>query len=89
MTQIKVDAATVAQLSGIADREVELCDAEGNVIGWYAPARRQPTMQELIDSCPYSEEELQRSVEEHQQRVKNGEKTGRTWAEIRKDLKAL
>ena len=80
MTQVTIDATTAALLTSVQG-EVELCDAAGKVLGWYSPAPPKPTLQELIDSCPTSEEELQR-------RVREESGSGRTWAEIRRDLVA-
>jgi len=84
MTRITIDAQTVALLESVGG-EVEVCDAAGNVLGWYAPAKsseKKPTLQELMDSCPTSEEELQR-------RLRKEKGQGRTWQEIRKDLEAM
>ena len=80
MTRVTIDAATAALLTSV-DGEVELLDSSGNLLGWYAPAPAKPTLQELIDSCPISEEELQRRSQEERG-------LGRTWAEIRRDLEA-
>lgn len=80
MTKVTIDAPTAALLAKL-DGEVQLCDAEGNLLGWYAPAR-QPTMQEVIDSCPLSEEEAFQVLEEQR-------KNARSWADIKKDLEAL
>jgi hypothetical protein len=79
MTKVTIDASTAALLTSV-DGEVELLDSSGNLLGWYAPAPAKPTLQELIDSCPLSEEELQRRSQERG--------LGRTWAEIRRDLEA-
>lgn len=81
MTQVTVNAATAAQLLAILDKEVELCDSEGKVIGWYAP-KRNVTMKEVIDSCPSTEEELEQQLREY-------DGSGRSWAEIRKDLESM
>lgn len=84
MTRITLDPQTVALLETVSG-EVEVCDAAGNVLGWYAPAKsgdKKPTIQEVIDSCPISEEELER-------RVRDESGKGRTWQEIKKDLEAM
>ena len=81
MTRVTIDATTAAKLTAIADQEIVLCDEAGNVVGWYAPARPRPTMRQVIDSCPTSEQELQRRLEEEKD-------SGRCWAEIRKDLES-
>lgn len=81
MTKVTIDENTAAALATLKGQEFELCDEEGNVVGWYAPARSKPTLQELLESCPTSEEELQRRVREE------GD-SGRTWTEIRRDLEA-
>jgi hypothetical protein len=80
MTRVTIDAATAALLTSV-DGDVELLDSSGNLLGWYSPAPPKPTLQELIDSCPTSEEELQR-------RIREESGSGRTWAEIRRDLEA-
>ncbi len=82
MTRVTIDATTAAKLTAIPDKEIVLCDEAGNVVGWYAPARPQSTMQEVIDSCPTSEQELKRRLEEEKD-------TGRSWVDIRKDLETL
>lgn len=64
MTRATVDAATAAKLTSLKGKEIKLFDEAGNVVGWYAPARPNPTLQELIDSCPTSEEELDRLSKE-------------------------
>ena len=74
MTSVTIDAATAALLTSV-DGEVELLDSSGNLLGWYAPAPPKPTLQELIDSCPTSEEELQR-------RIREESGSGRTWVAV-------
>lgn len=80
MTRVTIDATTAALLTSVHG-EVELLDDSGNLLGWYAPAPPKPSLQELIDSCPISEEELRRRIEKERG-------LGRTWAEIRRDLEA-
>ncbi len=82
MTRATVDAATAAKLTALKGKEIKLFDEAGNVVGWYAPARPNPTLQELIDSCPTSDEEIER-------RLKEEGNSGRTWPEIRKDLESM
>jgi hypothetical protein len=85
MTRVTLDATTIAKLVSIPSAdpsaEVELCDESGNVVGWYAPARSDVSMQEVVQACPISEEEIQR-------RLREEGRLGRTWAEIRRDLES-
>jgi len=83
MTKVTIDATTAALLTTVHG-EVQLCDSSGNILGWYAPvvqSTSKPSHQELIDSCPTSEEELQRRIREEKE-------SGRSWADIRRDLGA-
>jgi hypothetical protein len=80
MTKLTVDETTAALFTNIQG-EVVICDATGHVLGWYAPASH-PTLQELIDSCPTSEKELLRRLQEERH-------TARTWPEIKRDLEAM
>ncbi len=84
MTKVTIDATTAALLATVHG-EVQICDSSGNILGWYAPvvpSSSQPTRQELIDSCPTSEEELQRRIREEKD-------SGRSWADIRRELGSM
>lgn len=80
MTRVTIDASTAAILAS-AEHALQLCDANGKVLGWFEPSPPQPTLQEVLDKCPTSEEEIERRIREELG-------TGRTWAEIRRDLEA-
>ena len=80
MTKLTLDSTTAALFTSV-DGEVQVCDAAGNVLGWYAPKKPDPTLQELIDSCPTPLEELER-------RAREEAGTGRTWPEIKRDLES-
>ncbi len=56
---------------------LELRDENGNVVGHYTPAFRPADADELMKTCPYSEEELEQFCREP---------GGRTLAEIWKSL---
>ena len=83
MTRITLDPQTIALLSS-AQGEVELCDAAGNLLGWYAPATGKPTLEQVMDSCPCNEEELAKHAEE----ARKNPEVGRSWQEIKRDLEA-
>jgi len=80
VTRVTIDTEMAVVLASLAGKEIELCDEAGNLVGWYAPARPKPTLQELIDSCPTSEEELDR-------RSRNLD-TGRPLADILGELES-
>jgi len=83
MTKVTLNADMVAKLSAL-DQPVELRDEAGALLGWYQPQVQlgpQPTREELLASCPISEEELDR-------RSANRE-TGRPLVDVLRDLEAL
>ncbi|MBP85993.1 MAG: hypothetical protein CMJ64_04630 [Planctomycetaceae bacterium] len=77
MTQITVDAELAAKLLS-AGAHVEIVDEAGNRLGDF---QRQLTWDELMATCPYTQEEL----EEFRQQAG----TGRPLADIVRDLEKL
>jgi hypothetical protein len=75
MVRIQLEPEVLSKLRSAGDR-VEIIDEAGAVVGWYEPLRGIP--QELLDSCPYSDEELAEFARDPG--------PGRTLAEILRDL---
>jgi hypothetical protein len=86
MTKVTLDEALRAKLNGLGD-EVEICDADGQPVGYFVPAARYTAVMTerkwhydyVMKKCPISDEELER-----RRREEKGK--GRTLAEIWKDL---
>ena len=58
------DAAAKLRTATVA---TQICDDKGNVLGVYTPqagGERNPTLQEVLDKCPTSEEEIERRRQE-------------------------
>jgi hypothetical protein len=73
---VVIDADLRARLRGL-NMPLELLDETGHVLGHFTPAFRPADADELMKSCPYSEEELEQF---------RREPGGRTLAEIWKSL---
>ncbi len=88
MKRVTLDQARLAEL-GDGSEELEVCDADGQPVGYFVPAarytaimtERQRVYDWVIKSCPVSEEELKRRGHEA-----NGK--GRSTAEILRELAA-
>jgi len=59
MTQIQVDQALQQKLGGL-DEAVELCGADGKILGRYLPENEYRAMLYGSVDIPYSEEEIAR-----------------------------
>ncbi|MGL4512889.1 MAG: hypothetical protein ACRCT8_07335 [Lacipirellulaceae bacterium] len=77
MVRIQLEPDVLSKLRSAGDR-VEIIDEAGAVVGWYEPLRRIP--QEVLDSCPYTDEELAEFAKKAT--------TGRPLREILRDLGA-
>lgn len=77
MTKLTIDASSASKLFDLPG-PVQLCDEDGNVLGWYQPGILSEPPRSLNDIAPLSDEELDR-------RSKNRGK-GRPLKEIIRDL---
>lgn len=77
MTRIVLDSNVVNQFGAVQER-VEVCDANGRVIGYFRPAT-DPSLYRHI-KVPYTDAELKQFEEEP---------GGRTLDEIMRDLRGL
>ena len=59
MTQVQVDQALRQKLGGMAE-PVELCDANGAILGHYLPEAEYKKMRYGSIQIPYSDEEIAR-----------------------------
>jgi hypothetical protein len=86
MKRVTLDEARRAQVGG-GDEELEICDADGQPVGYFVPAARYAAIMTerkqmydwVMKRCPISDEELERRRREDQGK-------GRPLAEIWKDL---
>ncbi|HTQ41084.1 MAG TPA: hypothetical protein VMJ32_19015 [Pirellulales bacterium] len=74
MDKLTVDPTTVAKLADL-HFAVELCDASGQVLGWFQPAMTPEKYADL--DVPFTDEELEAA---------DNEEGGRTLKEILADL---
>jgi len=72
MNRITVSEGLITQLGGFT-QPVELCDAEGHMVGHFVPAEEGTSESGVAEDCPYSAEELDRM---------RGEEGGRGLSEI-------
>ncbi len=79
MTQMIIDATTAAKLKDIHER-IELRDEAGRIIGHFLPGPPRDENGQIIS--PFSDEEVLETF-----RMERG--TGRTWAEIKRDLETM
>jgi hypothetical protein len=79
MTQMIIDATTAAKLLDVHER-IELRDEAGRIIGHFLPGPPRDENGQII--APFSDEEVLETL-----RTERG--TGRTWAEIKRDLGAM
>jgi hypothetical protein len=77
MTQIQLSDDSVAQLASVTG-PVEVCNSQGQTVGYFTP-KADASLYANLD-LDITDEELDRS---------EAEPGGRTWAEIRADLKRL
>jgi hypothetical protein len=63
MGKVILDDALRAKLNGL-NEEIELCDELGRTVGHFLPADVYNHILYSSDGCPYSEEELQKSLQE-------------------------
>ena len=77
MTQIILDAATGTRFR-TADGPVQVCDADGQLLGYFTPAE---------NASVYEGVEPPTSIEELLRRANAG--GGRTWRDIKADLEKL
>jgi hypothetical protein len=73
-----IDATTAAKLLDVRER-IELRDEAGRIIGHFLPGPPRDENGQII--APFSDEEVLETL-----RKERG--TGRTWAEIKRDLEA-
>jgi hypothetical protein len=78
MTTITVTPELLKQLKGLAG-PLEFRDAEGHFLGAFQPSGEQPTYEQLMATCPYTEDEL-REIDRQPRDV------GRPLSEILEDL---
>ena len=74
MTRLVLDAATTEKLRAAQER-VQVCDAKGNVLGYFLPSSDRG-LYKILD-CPFTEEEIERA---------RNEPGGRSLGEILSDL---
>jgi hypothetical protein len=87
MHQIALDETLKAKLNGL-NEELEICDADGQAVGYFVPAARYTAVMTerkqfydwVMRQCPISDEELDR-----RQREETGK--GRPLSEIWRDLR--
>jgi hypothetical protein len=77
MTTITIPKDLQLRLQGLKDR-AELRSEDGRLIGFFNP---KPTVEELMASCPHTEEELR-------ERARNAKDTGRTTEDVLRELRA-
>jgi hypothetical protein len=77
MTTVTISRDLQSQLQHLVGR-AELRGEDGRLVGFFNP---QPTYEELMASCPHTEEELQ-------ERARNFKDSGRTTEEILRELRA-
>jgi len=79
MTTITVTPELRRQLLDFS-QPLEFRDEQGELLGFLDPAQRKPTYEELMASCPYTEEELR-------ERARNFKDSGRTTEDILRELR--
>jgi hypothetical protein len=76
MTQIKIDAATMARLNGLSD-SLEICDESGRLLGYFHPSVSPPRRSDGKIASPFSDAELAR---------RSQQRTGRPLKDILAEL---
>jgi hypothetical protein len=63
MNKITLDDTLRAKLNGL-NEVLEVCDESGQSLGHFLPAEEYHKLLYTTDYCPYTEEELERSLQE-------------------------